>query len=291
MTTEELNPDLLFEPDDESDEEVSYYDYDDEEEESTGSPPPRQSNSQASQALQAEIDSYKTKVSELEDRLGNALRVHGERLKERDREIDEWLENVTRWHESEMVSARQGAFEEGARSVEKRLLPMLGPEEKADYLEDVRIKPVTVSPQPIVPLDTKRKNSTSDATEDVHALVEQFIASGVPIDRLEQTSAEAVVRSGTGYLVNRTSEIEERLTALDQKLEGRVREESGATRVSSGTGGGVRLTVSGDQKRLEEIAKQLKVMRGRGNLDAATKLLNEKKQIEARLAEARRRRA
>ena len=49
----------------------------------------------------AETASLKAKNADLESRLGNALRVHGEKLKAKDQEIEEWLENVQKWHVEE----------------------------------------------------------------------------------------------------------------------------------------------------------------------------------------------
>lgn len=288
MTSTATEFDVEFD-EDSDDESPDYEDieFDDEEDEDNVSPVARRQDSVAQ--LEAELVAAQKEIADYKQRLGDAIRVGGERLKAKDKEIEEWLEKIPSWHESEVEDAKREAFEEGVRSVEERLLPLLHTEEKTEYLLDQRTRPaVKVSPRKDTPqLDFTRKASSSDATEDVHALVRQFTALGVPLDQIEQTSAEAVVKSGGKYLADQRSAAEEQAR---NRSESQEREDSGATRVSSGTGASPRPTASADQRRLNEVNTQLKALRGRGLSPTASKLLAEKKTLEARLNAARARR-
>lgn len=279
-----LNEELL--DDLESDEEVPYEDDEDdvEEEELEESPQTRQQPNQVAQ-LRAKVADQEAEIADLKKRLGNATEKLGKRLQDKDREIEEWLEKINPWHEAEVQTAYRDGFEEGQRTVETRLLSRLGVEDKAAYLEEVRKAQPQASPRTVVQLDTRRQPSSSDANEDINELVQEFIEQGVPLDQLEQTSAKAVVASGTKWLRTHLAQNESEEEEAPRVRETRQREESGAARVSSGGGATARPTRSSDTKRLEQINAQLRTIRGKGNrVDEATQLLKEKKQLEARLA-------
>ncbi len=287
MTTDiadELEVEYEYDSDDlVSDQEEVYSDDEDEED---SSPAPSRQDPRVVQ-LATDLEAANAKIADLNQRLGDAVRISGERLKQRDEEINEWLEKLPEWHESEARAAHDEGFAEGVASVEDRLLDLLQAEEQAEYLKSKRLNPTKPSPRPVAPLDLKRTTAPSDATEDVKGLVQQFTALGVPLDQIEQTSAESVVKSGGKWLADTKLANDERISALEARIEGKVREDSGATRVSSGAGGAPRVATSNDQKRLADIDSRLKVLRGRGDLNGATPLLKEKRDIEARLARAR----
>jgi hypothetical protein len=280
---EELDDDLELE-DYESDDEVTYEDDDEdleepEEEELEQSPRRNQSPNQIAQ-LRATISELQAENKDLNKRLGNATEQLGKRLKAQKRENEEWLERIKVWHEAEMEAQAAEAFAEGVASVEKRLLPLLGVEEKAEYLEDARLNQVRPSPRPVQPLVTSKPQSSSDADDDINDLVEAFVAQGVPVDQLEQSSAKAVAASAAKFFkAQAEAEAEEKRQEL--------RNRDGRARVSSGNAAQSTPRNKTAEVRLAEINKQLSQLRGRNSLSRATQLLNEKKQIEAQLSRRR----
>jgi hypothetical protein len=281
----ELEDELEYEEYDDSDLEVTdEVTYEDDEDDSQ----PR-ARGDVSGQLQAELTAAVKEIETLKTRLGDALRKGGERLKKKDEEIEEWLENIQRWQESELERVHHEAFEEGQKAVERALFPRLMSEDKAAYLEEVRLSPVkpspASSPRPVQPLDTRRRSSSSDADEEaIHEMIEHFTAQGVPVDKLEQTSATAVVSSGTKYLAGQVASLAEKVSDIDSKLDSRNREASGATRVSSGASSSARPVRLNDEKRLEQIESELKRLRGRGSMERAAPLLRERAAIRQRLA-------
>lgn len=270
-----LNDELL--DDYESDELVPNEDSDEDEllelEDENPQAPKQQPNVVAQ--LKTQITELQGSVADYKKRLGNATEQLGKRLKERDDEVDGWLAKINPWHEAEMLKAHNTGFEEGVRSVEDRLLKQLGVEERAMYLEEIRRNRPAPSPHTVEQLDTRRQPRPSGANEDINDLVQEFIEQGVPLDQLEQTSAKAVVASGTRWLKSQVAKPDEPDISST-----RQREENGQARVSSGTGQPQRMTKSGAQKRLEQVELELRRLKGKSHVqEKATHLLEERKRL------------
>lgn len=232
--------------------------------------------------LKSELAATKADLADYKKRLGDQVRISGERLKERDAELDTWFGNADTWLQTEAAKQYHAGYEQGKKDVENDLLDRLMPDEKSDYLVAERRNPRT-PPQPNIPAiqNNRKQRMSQTATEDLSDIVAEFTAQGVPLDEIDQTSAKAVVSSGTKWLR------ESAKTEVAQ-TERRVRDESGATRVSSG-GGGVRNGQSADQKALAEINQRLKELRGKPGADRrAPQLLKQKKTLESRINASRR---
>jgi hypothetical protein len=122
--------------------------------------------------------------------------------------------------------------------------------------------------------------------EDTSRFVRQFTSLGVPLDQLDQTSAQTVVDSGSKYLATRTDTVIEKVNSLENKLETREREASGATKVSSGSGE-TRPVKSTLQRQLEQVEKDIQVTKQRHQIDRYTALSKQKREIEAQLRSRR----
>jgi hypothetical protein len=227
-------------------------------------------------------------VDDLNKRLGDNIRINGERLKEIQDEVNAWYENIRQWAENEIRVAREEAFAEGVKSVEDNLLPLLGVEEKAEYFDTVRRNPPKISPRPVqqqqpVPnrrvVDSSLSNLTDTATT-VAAEVKRFTALGVPLSELDQSSAESVIETGSKWLASRTSTLEERISNLEGRL---MRDATGATKVSTGAGVTRPAGTSALEKELQEINRQLAEARKRHQVDRAAPLLKRKREIESLL--------
>ena len=244
---------------------------------------PRASRSQRGRvdvaSIIAERDAFATKVEELTHRIGEVVRISGQRNREYREEVEEWAANVQTWHAEKEAEARREAFEEGARSVEKRLLPLLDSEEKGDYLEEVRLSPVNISPREPVKLEFKPK---SQENQGVSAVVDQFTSLGVPFDQLDRTSVESVVASGTKYLTSKVAAVEEKVQEVERKVESRIREATGATRVSSGGGGTTRSPAGASslQQQLDSVNEKIDKARRAHNMNAYPELKRQKDTIE-----------
>lgn len=288
----DLNDELGDNFEEESEDLVPYEDdpeQDDEElDDNEESPRRRQAQPDSRQQLATvnrELDEAKAKVDDLEGRLGNALRIHGERLKERDQEIDGWLERMQPFVDGQIAEAKAAGFIEGVKETERRLLPMLGSVEKGEYATDKSLNPPEPSSPRLVQLDTRRKTSSvSDTHSEINTLVQRYVAQGVPVDQLDQTSAESVVDSGVRYFKSLNVGLEDRLNSIESKLNGQQREERGATRVSSGNGGpgrpAVRMSL---EKQLEEVETQIAHAKRTHNIKRGTDLLKRKSEIQQAL--------
>src|SRR3990167_1308968 len=229
--------------------------------------------------FQTKLDAALSEVADYKKRLGDQVRINGERRKAAEAETDEWFKNADAWLQDQARTAAVIAYQQAVKDVEDRLLDKLLPEEKSDYLVEIRRNPLT-PPTPQLPKITNNRQSSQNTTEDVSELVSLYEAKGVPLDKIEQTSAKAVVESAQKWLD------EEKQTAI-AKTERRVRDESGATRVSSG-GPGVRTGRADDRKSLDRINEQLRSLRGKPGADRkATPLLRQKKVLESRLRSRR----
>lgn len=279
----------------ESEEDLAgYFDDDDESDDAEPAvvtPAPRRSDNSAGQVaqLQAEVDRLTAENKDLNTRLGNALRTNGEKLRAKDEEIAEWLQKTREWCESELQDAHRDGYNEGVAEVEQRLLPLLEAKDKATYLEAMRTTQVKPSQRPIPAFETRRKASSQD-TDDVSELVQEFKALGVPVDQIDQTSAAAVVASAGNYLKAQVSRSADSNPAPEPPAPEEPRPER---QVSSGVGGvtngGHRL--SKDLARLEELNAQIKKLRGNGAPRIAMPLVQERDEIKARIEAAQRRRS
>ena len=244
--------------------------------------------------LQRQLQEANAKVEDLNKRLGDAIRTGGERLKKKQEEVEEWLDRIEAWQETELEAQYLKGVEDGVAQVERSLLPRLMSEDKVSYLEERRLAPRTQapkqSPRPTQPQNARNRRNSSDADEDVNELIEQFTAQGVPVDQFTgQTSAAAVGRVGTKYLMDNIRDLASKVESFESKLDGRIRESRGDQRMSTGTGGASQRAVTrqSDENRLRDINEQLKKFKGRGNADRAVPLLREKREIETRLRRPR----
>lgn len=244
--------------------------------------------------LRSELDAVTAERDDLKQRLGEALRVGGQKLKDFEAEVQKWADNVQTWHDTQVEDARDKAFAEGVMSVEKRLLPLLASEEKADYLAEARLSPQTTSPREPVRLDPRPARPTEDSKSLTDA-VNKFVGMGVPLDQLDQSSVGAVIESGTKAMQSRFDAIEEKLSSVENRFERRRRDESGATRVSSGggsSGGRPSTQATRLQEQLDEIDNRIRIAKSSHNIDLGTRLLAERREILALMArEERRQRA
>lgn len=256
-----------FDPDDPD------YDLEDEDEEPEESQPTRQ-RPQASDPDQFVAD-LQAENADLKSRLGDVVRRSGQRLKDyKARTIEKW-NGVQEWHNEEVVKAREAAFQEGVKATEQRLLATLDKEEKSDYLEEIRISPPRVSP---LELAEKVEFVLDDDDSATVSIAEQFVALGVPEDRLDKSSVDTIVATGTAYLTEETKRTTQR----------QERDEGGRSRVSTGTRQTPAAPVSGRSKSLQEQieAKRAEVDKYRKKHDI-NRGVKAKKELEALESEAR----
>lgn len=271
----------------------NYLDDEDDDEEPTGDPAqpvaPRATGSNSTVAqLEAEVERLKAVETDLNKRLGNAIQVHGKRLKDKDEEVQGWLEQTVDWAQEELDKSKREGFQEAVTLVEGRLLQFLDAKDKADYLTAMRTEQPAPSQRKAPEFKTRQSTSSPDTTSevDVTELVKQFTATGVPLDQIDQTSAAAVVASAAKYW--QTPKV---IEDNSQELEPQA-PVSTDRRVSTGIGGtskGPRM--SKDIERLDEINRQLRRLQGNGNASIGMPLVREKQVITARLEAARKRMA
>lgn len=277
---EYLDEDYGLEDEDLEDEEFGYEDDDDEDLE----PQSRQLRRSSENDMAAQLATVTAERDGLTKRLGDVVRKSGERTKEYRDEIEAWAENLQDYFKGEVATARTEAYNEGVRSVETRLLPLLAPEEKSEYLEDVRTSPQSVSPREVKQLNFK----TSNTDTPVSAVVDQFQNLGVPLDQLDRTSVETVVESGTKYLTGKLSSLDEKVQTLETKVERRVRDESGATKVSGGGGGSAPMPARSLQRQLDELDSRIDKARKRHDINGYAALKQQRLEVEAQIQRATR---
>ena len=232
----------------------------------------------------AEVVSLKAQVEDLNVRLGNAVRVGGEKLKAYQDSVEDWIGNTAEWHESKLKEAYGKGFKQGAKKVEGVLLKQLSSEERADYILAREDDQEPVSPRSEQLPEFRPKVKVSDNPKDeVNTATKAFIAAGVRPDQLDHNSVEGAISSGVDAIV---SGFKEQLKTLEAKVEGQLRDNSGASRVSRG--GGAAPVPARPNKQLEDelaaVNKRLTELRKlRGRVDEASGLLRRKTEIERQL--------
>src|SRR3990167_4717555 len=104
------------------------YDDDDDTTEARRSPRNQYRPNPAVTELQTKLDAALSEVADYKKRLGDQVRINGERLKERDAEIDVWFDGANTWLQAEALKLHNQGYEQGKKDVENRMLDKLLPE-------------------------------------------------------------------------------------------------------------------------------------------------------------------
>jgi len=218
------------------------------------------------------VAKLRAEVKELNSRLGKLAQANDERLKEAETQWRAWGESYQRWATEQIEASAKRAREE----VEEHFLPLMPPEEKAQYFESTR----KTQKQQEQDAAQRRQQVTSQLQQRQSAIqtaIREATEAGVPVSALDTTSPEAVSKSMVNYLKKARDEEDDVATLrreLDEtkdELKRFRRDSTGASRTGTSVGGSPQATSAikeideeiAKAKRLHDLSKVLSLKRRR----------------------------
>ena len=203
----------------------------------------------------AKVAKLKAEIKDLNSRIGKLAQANDERLKAAEVEWRTWGENYRNWA-TEQIDA---SYTKGKEDAEEKFLPNLSPEEKANYYENSR-EQTKRQKEEARQRQAAAASQQAQATAAVRTAVAEAIANGVPINVLDMSSPEAVMRSALAYSASNgrneagngpAEDLEKTVKDLQEEVTRLKRDNSGESRTGMGVGGGSGNMVK--QRKIKEL--------------------------------------